>query len=99
MLSQLSLTFSCAGTTGQSRHLSASVFPSVKWESNTCLPTSQGCCEDSFVIFFFSVQSFRVLKTAKCEVRLAADLSSMWGRHHRCKLGSLLLQSKCRWAG
>ena len=51
--SWLALTFSCAGTTGWSHHLSASVSPSVKWENNTCLPTSQGCCEDSFVIFFF----------------------------------------------
>lgn len=56
VFSQLSLTFSCAGTTGQSLHLSASVFPSVKWENNTCLPTSQGCCEDSFVIFFFHTE-------------------------------------------
>lgn len=29
--------------------------PICQWEKDTCLPTSQGCCEDSWVTF---VQSF-----------------------------------------
>ena len=57
VFSRVALTFSGAGTTGRLLRLFASVSPFVKWENNTCLPTSQGCCEDSFVIFFF-VQSF-----------------------------------------